>query len=123
MINPAPGQPFQPRAHPLVERGRTVDREAELHGGRDLVHVLAARAARADELLLELALVEGDRWGDGDHDGDDSPRRSRPQMKFRGAARHCMTSAMKPIPAGHRNAMKFMPEERHTASVVGNAEV
>lgn len=30
---------------------------------------------------------------------------------------------MKPIPLGHANRMEFVPEERHTASVVGNAEV
>ncbi|HUB98055.1 MAG TPA: hotdog domain-containing protein [Stellaceae bacterium] len=30
---------------------------------------------------------------------------------------------MKDIPQGHRNTMEFVPEERHTASVVGNAEV
>ncbi len=30
---------------------------------------------------------------------------------------------MKPIPLGHANSMEFQPEERHTASVVGNAEV
>jgi predicted thioesterase len=44
-------------------------------------------------------------------------------MKFRGSAGRGMKRAMKPIPAGHRNVMEFMPEERHTASVVGNAEV
>jgi fluoroacetyl-CoA thioesterase len=44
-------------------------------------------------------------------------------MKFRGDAGRGMTETMKPIPAGHRNVMEFMPEERHTASVVGNAEV
>jgi fluoroacetyl-CoA thioesterase len=30
---------------------------------------------------------------------------------------------MKPVPLGHGNRMEFEPEERHTASVVGNAEV
>ena len=30
---------------------------------------------------------------------------------------------MKPIPLGHGNRMEFQPEERHTAAVVGNAEV
>jgi predicted thioesterase len=30
---------------------------------------------------------------------------------------------MKAIPLGHVNTMEFVPEERHTASVVGNAEV
>jgi predicted thioesterase len=30
---------------------------------------------------------------------------------------------MKAIPLGHGNTMEFSPEERHTASVVGNAEV
>ena len=30
---------------------------------------------------------------------------------------------MKDIPLGHGNTMAFAPEERHTASVVGNAEV
>ena len=30
---------------------------------------------------------------------------------------------MKPIPLGHSNRMEFQPEERHTASVVGNSEV
>jgi fluoroacetyl-CoA thioesterase len=30
---------------------------------------------------------------------------------------------MKDIPQGHGNSMEFVPEERHTASVVGNSEV
>jgi predicted thioesterase len=30
---------------------------------------------------------------------------------------------MKPIPLGHANSMEVQPEERHTAAVVGNAEV
>jgi len=30
---------------------------------------------------------------------------------------------MKDIPLGHANTQEFMPEERHTASVVGNSEV
>lgn len=30
---------------------------------------------------------------------------------------------MKDIPLGHANTMEFAPEERHTASVVGNSEV
>jgi predicted thioesterase len=30
---------------------------------------------------------------------------------------------MKAIPQGHQNTMEFTPEERHTASVVGNSEV
>jgi fluoroacetyl-CoA thioesterase len=30
---------------------------------------------------------------------------------------------MKDIPLGHANTMEFTPEERHTAAVVGNAEV
>ena len=30
---------------------------------------------------------------------------------------------MKDIPSGHENTQDFMPEERHTASVVGNSEV
>lgn len=30
---------------------------------------------------------------------------------------------MKPIPLGHANSMEFVPEERHTAAVVGNSEV
>ena len=30
---------------------------------------------------------------------------------------------MKPVPLGHSNSMEFQPEERHTASVVGNSEV
>jgi fluoroacetyl-CoA thioesterase len=30
---------------------------------------------------------------------------------------------MKAIPLGHGNTMEFSPEERHTAAVVGNAEV
>lgn len=30
---------------------------------------------------------------------------------------------MKPVPLGHAGDMEFMPEERHTASVVGNSEV
>src|SRR5271168_3303806 len=103
MTDPAPGQPLEPRPHHLVERGRAVDRESELHGGRDLVDVLAAGAARADEMLFELALVERDRGGDLDHGSDDTSTGPRPQMKFRGAAGRGMTEVMKPIPAGHRN--------------------
>jgi len=30
---------------------------------------------------------------------------------------------MKDIPQGHANTMEFVPEERHTAAVVGNSEV
>jgi fluoroacetyl-CoA thioesterase len=30
---------------------------------------------------------------------------------------------MKDIPQGHSNTMEFVPEERHTASAVGNSEV
>src|SRR5215510_281469 len=64
---PAAGQPFEPRAHRVGQRWRVAHVEAQLYGGRDLVDILPARTRGADEALLDLALVDGDRIGDADH--------------------------------------------------------
>src|SRR5215208_8439020 len=48
----------------LERQRRRLDVEAELHGCRDLVDVLAAGSRRADEALLDLALVERQRRRD-----------------------------------------------------------
>jgi hypothetical protein len=50
-----------------MQRYRSRDVEAELHGGRDLVDVLATRAGSADEGKLDLALVERDAGGNDYH--------------------------------------------------------
>src|SRR5690606_19295606 len=47
-------------AHPFRQAGRVGRVEAELHGGGDLVDVLAAGAGRADELLLKLVCADLD---------------------------------------------------------------
>src|SRR3954451_528112 len=65
----AAGEALQALAHGLGQAGRAADVEAELDGGGELVDVLAAGARAADEALLQLALVEGDRVGDLDHGG------------------------------------------------------
>ena len=62
-----PASVFSRAPHDFAERGRAVDREAELDRGRDLVDVLPARAAGADEMLLDLPLVERDVPRDLDH--------------------------------------------------------
>ena len=46
------------RSFTLVRERRGADVEAQLHGGRHLVHVLAARPGGADEALVEIALVD-----------------------------------------------------------------
>src|SRR5690606_41244062 len=47
-------------AHLVRQAGRVGRVEAELHGGGDLVDVLAAGAGRADELLLKLVCADLD---------------------------------------------------------------
>ena len=44
-----------------------LDVEPQLDGGRDLVDVLPARAGRAHEPFLELAVFDDDGVGDADH--------------------------------------------------------
>src|SRR5665213_1110476 len=65
--HPPPSPGFEAAPHALVQVWRCIDREAQLNRARHLVDVLAARAARPDELLLDLALVQGDGVGDSDH--------------------------------------------------------
>ena len=53
----------------LISEGerRSIDVESELHRGRHFVDVLPARSGGADEPLLDLAFVDGERVGDLNH--------------------------------------------------------
>src|ERR1700720_3210228 len=64
---PAARQPFQPHAHVGGQRGRAAHVEAQLHGARELVDVLAARPGSAHEALLQLAFLDADAVGYPDH--------------------------------------------------------
>ena len=58
LVSRRPAQALEPLADSGQQRGRMADVEAQLHGRRQLVDVLAAGAGRADEILFDLALVE-----------------------------------------------------------------
>ena len=60
------GETRETRAHVGREPGPG-DVEAQLDRGRELVDVLSARAGRADEAFLDVALVDRDGAGDADH--------------------------------------------------------
>src|ERR1700722_2098291 len=62
------GKPLQPRPHLVMKRGRMAHVEAQLHRGRELFDVLAARPRRPDEGLGNLALVDADGVVDADHE-------------------------------------------------------
>ncbi len=60
-----PRQRSQPRAHIAWQVGIAVQLEAQLHRGRDFVHVLPAGTGCADEAFLQVALIEakvGRHW-------------------------------------------------------------
>src|SRR5262249_37890286 len=61
------GELLQTEANRLGERRRAACIEAQLHGRRDFVDVLAARPGRADEALADLAIADRERVGDADH--------------------------------------------------------
>lgn len=63
----APGELGQARAHVLRQVRMTVEAEAQLDGGRDLVDVLSARAGGADEAFREVALVQSQSGRHGNH--------------------------------------------------------
>src|SRR5438309_4650285 len=63
----ASGDRAQPFAHGVIQRRRARGVEAQLDGRRDLVDVLSPRPRRADEPLVQLALVERDRRSDRKH--------------------------------------------------------
>jgi len=65
--HPPPGEQAQSRTGRFIEARRLEGIEAELDRGGDLVDVLSAGAAGADENLLELVLVDRDVVGDRDH--------------------------------------------------------
>src|SRR5207244_7709851 len=90
----AAGEPREPRAHGLGKRRRSPHVEPELHGGVELVDVLPARTRGTDEALLDLALVDGDFFGDADHVASWPD----PRIKSEGrlvAAIHVVTSRVK----------------------------
>src|ERR1700733_9915153 len=60
VIELAPGQDLQATARGIVEKARAAEVVAQLHRALDLVDVLPARAARADEMLFECGLVDRD---------------------------------------------------------------
>src|SRR3954469_1731098 len=70
---PLAGERDEPRLH-LGGQRRRPDVEAQLHRRRHLVDVLPARTRRADEALLDLALVERQGRRDLQHDGRRSVR-------------------------------------------------
>jgi hypothetical protein len=61
------GQQAQSGSRRVVEARRVEGIEAKLDGGGDLVDILSARAAGANEDLLDLVLVDRDAVGDRDH--------------------------------------------------------
>jgi len=65
--HPPPGEQTQSGSRRVVEVRRVEGIEAELDGGGDLVDVLSAGAAGANEDLFDLVLVDRDAVGDRDH--------------------------------------------------------
>src|ERR1700691_528475 len=58
VIELSPGQGLEAPARGIVEKARAAEVVAQLHRALDLVDVLPARAARADEMLFERGLVD-----------------------------------------------------------------
>ena len=65
--HPPPRQARQALADVFGQGGGARHVEAELHGGGDLVDVLAARPGGAYEVETDLALPDSDGSGDSDH--------------------------------------------------------
>ena len=66
-VIPRASDVFQAQAHRVRQAWRAAHIKAQLRGARNLVHVLAARAARPDEGHDNLGLIERDPVRNFDH--------------------------------------------------------
>ena len=97
------GDLYDARPHALRQAFGVARVETQLHCGRDLVDVLAARAGRADEVLLEVVRMDDGLVGDDDlvvcgHGDSHGARRRKRKGPDEPGRLHCELPRGEPIP-------------------------